>query len=566
MKGLIVAMGAMLCCAVAFADNAALIGQLEGGTAESRDAARRELLVKAGAGDVPALAALLRKEETFDAAWFLLESIGTPEADTARWGVVEVVPMPEHFRRAAWAFVLRNLDTSTDVAKLKELALHNNAPDDLRIRAVERLEALGETTAAVALYAQLEDHAGLHEHTRLAALCGLLRADAGNLEKWLLKGLSGSEVYRGTTARLAAGMPSKALEKPLAKITEKMPRDVWRVLMSALADAENPAALPMMRKVLKDKNADAEDRLVAVKALGVFGTADDVDTLIALLGQGDKEVADNAFISLCVLKDPKAREKIAAVVFKQKDAGMTVKLLDALARRGTEFPRDEALFMKALKHDAPEVRTVAFSVFNNAWDKKRLGEITAVAAKAVDEREQKAVTHMLMTFVHFDAEATVAAIGKVFANAGAPMRSAFLKAAGAAGSPEGLALVRGALKDADAAVADDAARVLANWKDIAAATDLLAIADTHANNSIRVLALRGYIRLIEQDKDAASREARCREAAKRVARAEERMLLCEALGSVPTQAAVEMLKPFLEDEAVKGEAEKALRRIAETKD
>jgi HEAT repeat protein len=217
-----------------------------------------------------------------------------------------------------------------------------------------------------------------------------------------------------------------------------------------------------------------------------------------------------------------------------------------------------------LGHDAPEVRTVAFRALAAFPFEKYVKAITVAAAKAADETERQAAERTMLVLAEKYPQTTIEVIGKSFKDATPPMKSAFLKAVASTETPAALALVRSALKDADANVADDAARVLANWKDDVVAPDLLQVADTHKNNSIRVLALRGYIRLIAEDKDAASRERRCTEAAKRVSRPEEKLLLAEALGTVPTQGAADQLKPMLAGEALKRDATKALRRIART--
>jgi hypothetical protein len=104
---------------------------------------------------------------------------------------------------------------------------------------------------------------------------------------------------------------------------------------------------------------------------------------------------------------------------------------------------------------------------------------------------------------------------------------------------------------------------MADWRSPTASTPLLAQAKSNSKNSLRVLALRGFIRLIPGAADVGARaRAVPRDAAALVSRPEEKALLAEAWASVPTQEAADTLKGWLSDPAVKDEALKALRVLA----
>ena len=569
-----------------FADEAALIQALVSGSPAEKDKARQTLLVSATPAAVPQLAALLKQHETFDSACFLLEALRHPDADAAlraalasatgreQAGLLDtlarradagaeaqaiaLIAQPEPVHAAALNY-LGHVATPAALAALAA-APADAASADALLAAAEKLIARKEGKQAVVLYTRLY-RSDRPTHIRLAAFTGLVRTDTDNTTLLLTEGLSQtSPEWRGTAARLAAQLPEKVLAKQGSKLMKALPAEGRLALTSALVASKNAAAAPLLRAALENAS-DSPARLIAAAGIGAIGSAEDAPALIELLGNADAALADAARMSLIKLADPKTDACLVRALGKRDgNARARALLIGVVTFRKT--PDSAPHLVKDLADKDPAVRTAAFQALTELAGEKQLAPLFAAVSKASDAKEKRAAEKALSALSRQYPEAATAAIKPLLASADPESRRALLLALGVAGVPAGLPLVQASLKDATPDVADDALRVLADWKGLPAAPALLEQAKAHSNNSLRILALRGYIRLIEKEPDQAARAAMLKQAAALVTRKEETLLMIAAWRTVPTPEAVTALQSYLSDEALKGDALKALRVIA----
>ena len=100
--------------------------------------------------------------------------------------------------------------------------------------------------------------------------------------------------------------------------------------------------------------------------------------------------------------------------------------------------------------------------------------------------------------------------------------------------------------------------------DAEALPDLTKLAANAPSPTYKILALRGWFRLVQQqDAPADDRLASLNAAMALVERNDERKLALAALGSVPTVAALAVVTPYLDDPALKEEAGAAAVAIGE---
>ncbi len=569
-----------------FADEAALIQALVSGSPAEKDTARQTLLVSATPAAVPQLAALLKRRETFDSACFLLEALRHPEADAALRAAlatatgreqaglldtlarradaaaeaqaVALIAQPEPVHSAA----LHYLGHTATPAALTALAAApaDAASADALLAAAETLLARKDDKQAVALYTRLY-RSERPANIRLAAFTGLVRADTGNTTLLLTEGLSqASPEWRGTAARLAAQLPEKVLAKQGSKLMKALPAEGRLALTSALVASKNTAAAPLLRAALENE-ADSPARLIAAAGIGAVGSAEDAPALIDLLGHADAALADAARMSLIKLADPKTDACLVRALGKRDgNAHARTLLIGVVTFRKT--PEAAPHLVKDLADKDPAVRTAAFQALTELAGEKQLAPLFSAVAKASDAKEKRAAEKALSALSRQYPEAATAAIKPLLASADPETRRALLLALGVAGVPAGLPLVQASLKDTSPDVAGDALRVLADWKELPAAPALLEQAKAHPNNSLRILALRGYIRLISKEPDQAARAAMLKQAGTLVTRKEETLLLIAAWRTVPTPEAVATLMRYLSDDALKGDALKSLRVLA----
>jgi hypothetical protein len=120
------------------------------------------------------------------------------------------------------------------------------------------------------------------------------------------------------------------------------------------------------------------------------------------------------------------------------------------------------------------------------------------------------------------------------------------------------------VQDPQADIRDAAVRALCSWKDAAAAPDLLRLARGGATRVHRVLALRGFVRLVglPSRRPAAETLALYRQAMGAAQGAQEKKLVLAGVAGVACVEALELAEAHLADEALAGEAAAAVVRIA----
>jgi hypothetical protein len=132
------------------------------------------------------------------------------------------------------------------------------------------------------------------------------------------------------------------------------------------------------------------------------------------------------------------------------------------------------------------------------------------------------------------------------------------------GGSKALEAVRTATGDSNPEVQDAAIRALCDWPNAEPADDLLKIARQSSNQSHRLLALRGYLRLASLDALSPQRRlAMAQESLRLIQRDEERRLVLGVLARVPDVDALATVLPFLDTESLKEEAGAAAVAIGE---
>lgn len=542
---------ALLLALPLLADESALLRQLSDGDPAARDVARQTLLASATPAAIPGLAAQLGKPETFDNACFLLEAMKLPEADAA---LADALSRTSGREQAGLLDALAR--RKTPLAATQALVLGSEAPEPVRSAALRYCYTVAEPStgtsqpihsadlqSADALLTAAEIHssrdtkqsvarydalyrAKLPDHIRLAAFCGLLRADTDNVAAHLTEGLTHvSPVWRGTTARLAAQLPDKTLKRIGSKLMTSLPSEGRRALADALVSTKNRAGAPLLRAALKDES-DAPTRLAAAAGLGDLGDAGDAPALIALLGHADPALADAARMSLVKLADPKTGKAILAALKSRKHNPSPAALLSVAAARDL---KDAApLITPYLSNESPDVRSAAFNALAALSVEAAAPAVAAAAAQATDPAEIRAAEKALAALARACPEAATLAMLTACKNATPAPPGLFFQPLAIASHPAGLApLVAGvAAKDPD--VSDEALRTLANfWKTGDALPCLLGQAASHAKNSLRTVALRGAIRLLPLVPDPADYENVRAQVTQLAARPEEKALIAD---------------------------------------
>lgn len=400
------------------------------------------------------------------------------------------------------------------------LSLAAKGPDAVRLAAIRNVTRLGYGPA-VALLAEL-------------SLSG--QGELASAARDCLSGFSGKDAdaaIAGMLADKAAAVRSLAVEI----IGQRKAGQAMASLLKAAADEEQSVRLAAL-KALRDQAGEAElPELLAilVRARSAADTQAAEGVLGALCAREKSPVSGNIVIEKAEYGDlpggPSAdvTAKVAAMV---KDGALAVE-----ATNGN--------FGDPARGVAKKLR-VDYSVNG------------AAASKTVAEGESLAFTAVSTP------PAIVDAICGASGGARGEAKLALLRVLRTVGGAKALATVKSAAADEDAQVKDTALRALCDWPTPDALPEVARLLKSPPSRTIKVLALRGFVRLVPQDDAANAKKAEMLQEAMALAeRDEERRLVLSALGNIPAVEALAALAPHLDNAALKEEACLAAVAIAE---
>jgi len=400
------------------------------------------------------------------------------------------------------------------------LALAKKGEKSARIAAVRALPEIGSATAVPALVA--------------------LQADEDR------------EVAQAAQDSLVA-MPGEEVDAAIASMLTKGDADTRRIAIEQLGQRRTPSAVPALLKAAAD--ADEGVRVASLKALGDLAGAAELPALIGLLmnakSPAELRAAEGALSGACGRQAEPAVGKVVIVkaVYGALPDGPSADVTKKLA----ELVKAGSLTVEASNGN--------FGDPANGIAKKLRVEYTVEGAPQIATvNENDSITFTAKVTPPACIDALCAALAK----APSAPKLALLRVLRSAGGAKALEVVRTATADADAEVKDGATSFLCDWPTADALPDVVKLAKTSTSPRLKILALRGWIRLApQQNAPAEQKLASLKEALALADRKEEKKLGLAALGVIPTVDALAVVAPYLENADVKEEACLAAVAIAD---
>lgn len=410
----------------------------------------------------------------------------------------------------------------------------------------------GDADAAPALTGLTK--AGGDKALRLAAIGALLRVGAEDAAP-LLAGLAGdSDEDIAQAARSALGtIPGAQADKVVLAMLDRDDAAARAAAVELIAQRAPAGACGRLLKVAADP--DEKVRVAALRALKSCATADDIPALLARLpkaGPGtEMQAYEGALGAICAreMRKTPARVTIVRAIFGDlpdgKSADVTAKLAE-LVRGGA--------------------RSVEATGANFGDPAPGIVKSFAVTY-AVGGQEGRRTVREGETVVFPDVATDPACSGALLAalpSAAPQAKLALLRVLGSTGGPKAFEAIRAASAAGDAEIRGVAMRLLCEWPTPLALPVLKDAARNSPDAAIKLLALRGAIRLIPQcDEPPAARLAALSGLGDLVRRVDEQKLVLAALGGIPSPEALALVLKDLDTPALRQEAAAAAVSIGE---
>ncbi|MCX8035719.1 MAG: HEAT repeat domain-containing protein [Candidatus Sumerlaeia bacterium] len=368
-----------------------LIGLLQAaGTPEfDKDVACRRLGIIGTRASVPALAALLDDEHLCDVARWALEKIPDPSVDKALRAALNTVKGRNRIavinsigargdREAVAGLAKCISDSDMEVALAATAALGRiGGPEavaaltkamgsgpaavqaeagDALTRIAEGMLAAGRNAEAVKLFDAVRA-AKPAKPVMLAAMRGAIMARKSEGAALLIEQIKGEDWEMCDVAlRAVRELPGAEMTKALAAEVAKLPPPKQVLLLKALGDRHDRAALPAALEAAK--SSEAKVRAAAVEVLGQIGDESAAPALFAAAADSEPAVARVALASLIGMPD--AGGKVNAAILSgvaDKNPKIRAAAVEAAGKR--HIPKAASAIAKVAEDSDVQVRVAA---------------------------------------------------------------------------------------------------------------------------------------------------------------------------------------------------------------
>ena len=539
---------------------------------------------------VPALAKLLAGDQkAADAARYALERIPGPEAGAAlraamlrasglrRIGIVNSLGARRD-RRAAPALAallkandkpmrdaavsaLGRIGTEQALSALKPLGSRDIVVCQALLRCADGLAAAGKAGLAEQLLTGLTAQ-GRPTVARVSALRSLAALKRPAVLPLAMKLSSEPDAYvRRGAAAVLAGLAAPAAVKAIVAGFPKLPPEAKIVLLAAWGDRREPLAAAVSLRAASD--VLPEVRAAAIRAAARTGGAGAVPAVaeIAAKGDGEAGLAREALAGLPGQASARAIERLSAEGRPEVRAAMMAVLAE----------RPGASSMAALMAGAGAADSVvavaALRAIGNVGGSGEVEPVVRIMAGAGDDGVREAAARAIVACAQRSGEREAAVSLAVGASGSAslPARMAALGVLAELGGTRALTELTRAASSPESDLKRAAVQGLADtWADSGAMPVLLGIAKGDQQRGVRVIALRGYLRLAAQDgRMSADDKATAIEQGLAIAeRPDEKRQAFGALRDCRTEQAVSLIAAHLGESDVFAEAAEAVLDLA----
>ena len=377
------------------------------------------------------------------------------------------------------------------------------------------------------------------------------------------------DILRSDDQEMQAAAIAVVKEMPGTQVTEALAKELPNLsarsqvqLLSALGDRGDVAARPAV--VAAVKSEDESVRIAAFRALGQLGDDSSVE-LLAEAAAGAKGAEQKAARdSLYRLRGPNVDKVILAAIPKA-EAKTKVELISSVGQRN--ITAGVAALLETAKNSDRKVRTGSLRTLKVVAGPENLPALVELLINAKSSTDRTEAQKTIAAVAHriADKNRQAASVLAVLPSVKETVaQCSLLNVLGRIGDNSALPVLTAALKDENVDIQTAAIRALADWPTPEPVAELLKVAESSGNKVHRILALRGFVRLLglASDRPAGETIEMYRKAMSLAPDAGEKKKVLSGLANTKSLAAMQMAAGYLEDETLSVEAGAAVINIA----
>jgi len=373
---------------------------------------------------------------------------------------------------------------------------------------------------------------------------------------------SDEQEMQSAAIAMAKDMEGAEVTKALAKELPNLPAASQVQLLSVFGDRGDKAALGAV--IAASKSADASVREAACRALGQLGDSSTVMLLAERAAASKGEEQKAARESLYRLRGEGVDEAILGGIEKS-GAKAKVELVSSLCERNVVA--GISTLLKTAKDSDRKVRIESFKVLGTLGRPENLPAMVDLLVKVKSSSDrteaEKAVAAVAHKIEKKDQQAA-AVLAKLASVKEVKARSSLLSALGRIGDNSALPVLRKELGSKEADIQTAAIRSLSAWPTGEPLADLEKLAEGSKSQLHKILALRGFVRLLGLDSKRPGKETigMYKKAMSLAPNAMEKRRVLSGLSGTASIDALDMAGGYLADKELLMEAEVAVVKIA----
>jgi len=476
--------------------------------------------------------------------------------------IIPLLPSPNSALAHAAARALGRLGTVPAAQAL--IQVRTSAPRELRqtvenalLHCAEQLLQSKQIRPAENIYREFYT-AGPTPHFRIAGLRGLLLIPGGRPGPLLMEALrSDDPALQRSAIGFLPLVKNPRVTLLFADNLPSLPPEIRELVIRALGDRGDPVAAPALARAAQSPEQSV--RQAALEALGRVGGVAEVPLLAQKAAEASGDEQKIARAALTQMKGPGVDMALIRTI-GSGPAPVRIEAIRVLADRRVN-PAVLHL-LKTARDNNPSVRIESIRALGALAGESHLDEILQLFLKTPHADDRSALESALAALLKRIEDNEKQATPLLAALSAAPLQAkpALIRLLVIPATPSAQRAVEMALRDPSTDIKDAAVRTLSQWPHPAPAETLLSLAQSAADRTHKVLALRGYVRLAGLTENPTAMYARALDLARRP---DDKKLVLAGLGSASSASALALVEKYLADNTLRAEAAAAAVQIAD---